>query len=184
MWLDQISVMGRNSRPVQAPGKVVFVTEIFTRVGWFAGHRLKSRKSISWKSTITGCMAIPWIFWPGSKCKRINLEECCTRGYNKTYPWTHDREINNLCVLGKNYLLCVGNRWHLFQWFVWGILSDYRQSRVGGLGGLGQTNRASYMPTEMDSPQNEILERDVVSWFLKSWESILKVCTFLNTFQW
>lgn len=38
---------------------------------------------------------------------------------------------------------------------------DYRQSRVGGLGGLGQTNRASYMPTEMDSPQNEILERDV-----------------------
>nr|XP_034305459.1 epidermal growth factor receptor kinase substrate 8 isoform X1 [Crassostrea gigas]XP_034305504.1 epidermal growth factor receptor kinase substrate 8 isoform X1 [Crassostrea gigas] len=38
---------------------------------------------------------------------------------------------------------------------------NYRQSRVGGLGGLGQTNRASYMPTEMDSPQNEILERDV-----------------------
>lgn len=94
-----------------------------------------------------------------------------------------DREINNLCFR-KNYLLCVGNRWHLFQWFVWGILSDYRQSRVGGLGGLGQTNRASYMPTEMDSPQNEILERDVVSWFHKSWESILKVCTFLNTFQW
>lgn len=68
----------------------------------------------------------------------------------------------------KNYLLCVGNRWHLFQWFVCGVLSDYRQSRVGGLGGLGQTNRASYMPTEMDSPQNEILERDVVCWFQES----------------
>lgn len=39
------------------------------------------------------------------------------------------------------------------------------------------------MPTEMDSPQNEILERDVVSWFHKSWESILKVCTFLTHFN-
>lgn len=136
MWLDQISVMGRNSRPVQAPGKVVFVTEIFTRVGLFAGHQLKSRKSISWKPTITGCTAIPWIFWPGSKCKRINLEECCTRGYNKTYPWTHDREINNLCVLGKTtcYVLAIGGIYSsgLFgvyfqttdraEWEVWGDL--------------------------------------------------------------
>ncbi|XP_078332261.1 epidermal growth factor receptor kinase substrate 8-like isoform X2 [Crassostrea virginica] len=38
---------------------------------------------------------------------------------------------------------------------------NYRQSSRGGLGGLGQTNRASYMPTDMDSGQNEILERDV-----------------------
>lgn len=183
MWLDQISVMGRKSRPVQAPGKVVFVTEIFTRVSLFAGHQLKSRKSISWKPTITGCTAIPWIFWPGSKCKGLIWKNVAHVVIIKRTHGLGDREINNLCFR-KNYLLCVGNRWHLFQWFVWGILSDYRQSRVGGLGGLGQTNRASYMPTEMDSPQNEILERDVVSWFHKSWESILKVCTFLNTFQW
>lgn len=144
---------------------------------------LKSRKSISWKSTITGCTAIPWIFWPGSKCKGLIWKNVAHVVIIKHTHGLGDREINNLCFR-KNYLLCVGNRWHLFQWFVWGILSDYRQSRVGGLGGLGQTNRASYMPTEMDSPQNEILERDVVSWFHKSWESILKVCTFLNTFQW
>ncbi|XP_062606457.1 epidermal growth factor receptor kinase substrate 8-like isoform X2 [Saccostrea cucullata] len=36
---------------------------------------------------------------------------------------------------------------------------NYRQSRAGG--GFGQSNRASYMPTDMDSGQNEILERDV-----------------------
>lgn len=45
------------------------------------------------------------------------------------------------------------------------ILTDYRQSsrQAGGIGGLGQTNRASFMPSDMDSGQNEILERDVVS---------------------
>ncbi|XP_048779459.2 epidermal growth factor receptor kinase substrate 8-like protein 1 isoform X5 [Ostrea edulis] len=40
---------------------------------------------------------------------------------------------------------------------------NYRQSsrQAGGIGGLGQTNRASFMPSDMDSGQNEILERDV-----------------------
>lgn len=97
---------------------------------------LKSRKSISWKSTITGCTAIPWIFWPGSKCKGLIWKNVAHVVIIKRTHGLGDREINNLCVLGKItcYVLAIGGIYSsgLFgvyfqttdraEWEVWGDL--------------------------------------------------------------